>query len=953
VLVGGAAEESKQISPGDAIVAVDGVSAAHLSLEEVEKLLSGPVFAPVSIRVRGGAKGESVVDVIRRCSAADDDSAVESLETFVQTETISTASRLHEDLERFRHSGQVHAQQLATESAAWREEKAKLQQEVSMFAARAQAAEEQAQKLEANSALVQTKYKEECDALALRAKDARETMRQSQAELENAMSAVSSLKSELSAMQSAYEQANADRARALQVAEDASKGVETAENAATQADSCARAAAGRLQEMQAKVLALENSFAAANARSTQLAADKGISDRQQDDLVREVDTLKNKVSETVAELQTSQSEAQGLKSEMEQLKRKIASEQERAKGLEAEIAAGDAVVEKKRLEMRKALEIQVGLEESRKSAQEQEQAHRKRLQEATAEWDKARVSYQQNHDAMQARMTLAAKTAQAMYAAICLPCAGSVTGLGLELVQAGDDGRNPVVQQLLANGPAFRSGKVHVGDVLLAVDGTATQSSPMEHVETMLCGVIGKSVTLRLQTQDAKKAYDVVLTRELATDEKTIDTLVASLSAEATKRVAGMHEELLKLRERVSAESVDRKQQERVFREERDALQAELAAARNKLEAVDKEVKSLTEHRQQLDVQHKKDVQALQNKLQEAKKAKDKAVEQMDELNQAKIELKKRLIGFSSAAEDAERTVLSNSKRLSDAASALAAAEDEVKALKDKIEKLEAKTEAGNVRIMTVESEKAAAEKAQLEAAEMSEKKDAKIEELTRELADLRRLMDRQAQELEVAQERSLRQREEKNEQAKKAEIEAKRVAAREADLEAAETSLSMSKQQTRELQDKISALEQDLSKAIKEHQHAQKELEEARKAGQSWSARCQGHEADSKMLLTAVQMLQLHICKPVIGGSYGVGITLAASAHGEADGNGFVIAALVPGAAAAVSGKLSVGDRVVAVNDTSLEGSMSLEQVQALFTGVYMQCCPQSTCILCARASR
>lgn len=65
-----------------------------------------------------------------------------------------------------------------------------------------------------------------------------------------------------------------------------------------------------------------------------------------------------------------------------------------------------------------------------------------------------------------------------------------------------------------------------------------------------------------------------------------------------------------------------------------------------------------------------------------------------------------------------------------------------------------------------------------------------------------------------------------------------------------------------------FSALEQDLSKAMKEHQQAQKELkelEEARKAGQSWSARCQGHEADSKMLLTAVQMLQLHTCKPAI----------------------------------------------------------------------------------------
>ena len=70
--------------------------------------------------------------------------------------------------------------------------------------------------------------------------------------------------------------------------------------------------------------------------------------------------------------------------------------------------------------------------------------------------------------------------------------------------------------------------------------------------------------------------------------------------------------------------------------------------------------------------------------------------------------------------------------------------------------------------------------------------KDEEIQQLRSEIEELKQLTDKQEHELEAAQERNVRQREEENETAKLAKQEQKRAATREADLDASAEQATM-----------------------------------------------------------------------------------------------------------------------------------------------------------------
>lgn len=105
---------------------------------------------------------------------------------------------------------------------------------------------------------------------------------------------------------------------------------------------------------------------------------------------------------------------------------------------------------------------------------------------------------------------------------------------------------------LVPGGPA--AGKIKSCDVILAVDGAATQDVPLEQVEAMMAGKVGAQVKLRAQSPGSKKPYEVVLTRVLSAEEDRLDTLTTSLLPEAVACSGRLYEELEKLREQVPAD---------------------------------------------------------------------------------------------------------------------------------------------------------------------------------------------------------------------------------------------------------------------------------------------------------------------------------------------------------------------------------------------------------------
>lgn len=136
---GTAAGADKSMSVGDLILEVDGVHTACLSVEEVENLMCGPMGEAVTIRaqqVGGGASYEVVL--ARGCGHAE--SAVADLVGHMQADACTTAARLRKELEELR---QVHATATAKhaeQSQLWREEKDKLNSEMSLANQREQKA---------------------------------------------------------------------------------------------------------------------------------------------------------------------------------------------------------------------------------------------------------------------------------------------------------------------------------------------------------------------------------------------------------------------------------------------------------------------------------------------------------------------------------------------------------------------------------------------------------------------------------------------------------------------------------------------------------------------------------------------------------------------------------------------------------------------------------------------
>ena len=383
----------------------------------------------------------------------------------------------------------------------------------------------------------------------------------------------------------------------------------------------------------------------------------------------------------------------------------------------------------------------------------------------------------------------------------------------------------------------------------------------------------------------------------------------------------------------------------KTWRDEKLLLSTQLSDAVHKGEALAADTSQTAEDKKMVEAALREECAALKAKLEEVKDGKARATADLDLCQHDKSELKGKLVDFKTQAEEAQQASARAEKALKDAQAALQAAQAQKLEFRAEIQALQSRADAGDVRVMSLEAELAKAQEALCQMEASLKERDESITELQSQVSAMKLDVEQRDRELDAAQERTVRQREEKNEAANKAKQEAKRALAREAELEASADMLAQSKQQVHELQDRIGALEEGLRSELKKHQDTAKELEKARVLLQAQIEQRTALENDHSLLQTSCQMLQHAMCKPAVGGKYGVGVTLKceqaganaprASTNGEHTRNALTavtVAAVASGSAA--SGKLTVGDRVLQIESTPVDADMSAEQAHALIAG-------------------
>jgi len=250
-----------------------------------------------------------------------------------------------------------------------------------------------------------------------------------------------------------------------------------------------------------------------------------------------------------------------------------------------------------------------------------------------------------------------------------------------------------------------------------------------------------------------------------------------------------------------------------------------------------------------------------------------------------------------------------------------------------------ASLDSANLRLMALEKALAASEaefvKLRQEAEARDRERDAHVAELDAELAALRAMVEQLKKELTAAKDGADRQLQERDLARCQAREERQRCAEKEAELERILQALS-AKTHTAELLDsRVKELEDALRKAARERQAAQEALDEARAAWglerEALGGQISSLQATLDGVIEAGQAMYVAVARPSGGAASGLGLILQArDADGGTDAR---VCEVVVGSVAAVDGRISAGDSIVAVGDTSVE-HLTTQEIETLMCG-------------------
>jgi chromosome segregation ATPase len=406
--------------------------------------------------------------------------------------------------------------------------------------------------------------------------------------------------------------------------------------------------AAKLDEAQARILKLETAAAVMDAGRQALKQQLSDANAYHEKMTAEIAARKAASSVVQREIEEALAVGARLRAEKETLQTRLLGEGARIKTLEEDVAkvekqlgknfskvicilalhsihsralTFEKILGEKRREAQTMMDDYHSLEQDLGSKAVEEAEARSKLLEATKVWDTARVSYQEYNNSMRARMAEAAEAAQNMYVAICRPSVGPATGLGIVLAAA-EGARHPVIHELVEGGIALASGKMNVGDALLAMNGVAMQDLTLEEINLLLCGAVGSKVTFRAQASGDETAYEVELVRKAGgVGEAGMVSLVSSLLPEAVRVAAIMHQELEDLRARGKEEALQLKEASLRWQTESGQLHTDLLEAQRRLQLMSKEAEEVLADKQGLETELRQQRADMQRKTDEAKAA--------------------------------------------------------------------------------------------------------------------------------------------------------------------------------------------------------------------------------------------------------------------------------------------------------------------------------------------
>ena len=103
------------------------------------------------------------------------------------------------------------------------------------------------------------------------------------------------------------------------------------------------------------------------------------------------------------------------------------------------------------------------------------------------------------------KLRIMCKASIKMHDAICHLEGATVDQGGVGIKIAETTSGTIIIDNLLHEGAAERTGKISVGDALLSINGLSTEKMTVEEAREQIVGDVGSPVTLELQQQGARK----------------------------------------------------------------------------------------------------------------------------------------------------------------------------------------------------------------------------------------------------------------------------------------------------------------------------------------------------------------------------------------------------------------------------------------------------------------
>ena len=586
-----------------------------------------------------------------------------------------------------------------------------------------------------------------------------------------------------------------------------------------------------------------------------------------------------------------------------------------------------------------------------------------------------------------ARLRAAVKAGHSMYICMCKPSTGVAAGLGLILAARPGAASGAVVAEVIAGGAAALAGRgggkskggtereVSKGDLLLEVDGVEVVSSSLTEIESLLCGPVGTSVTIKASSTQGRR-YSAVIERGCEGDlhsESAVQTLAGEMQEAACTAARQQRQELEQLRlthgSAVARHTVD----QHAWSEEKEQLQSEATAARQDAEVARQERRDAMavslQHDAQVRQQQQRASLALQHLHSHVKTSVADLVHRLDrveghrhELERGQTALQGKLRALALAHNDVINDCVAQSEarkaaqlekqafetQVREMAKALdqsqvllgevQAAKKEAQAAAKKLADDHAAAQGRLTQVLpemeanasTVQQLRAAVKRLESEEMQLRSRVNcAQIEkeELLVEIREVQQLRTQAVIASNAAADKIKQLEEEKtNSQSALSELRV-RLASIEAETATVTDALSSKRAQLASENDRREALEAEAQRLQLRYKAQVIAAEDARAAAARSQAACVKAQTQVKDVITVAQAMYVSAVRPQAGVVMGLGFTL----H-ELDKQVCVEEVLL-GGAASDSAAMASGDILLAVDGTST-AELSLQEVEQLLAG-------------------